>query len=1235
MVIGGGGGGKTYVTFNNNSSSNITAWGGGVGGQGQGGSGGCGGGGGYSAGGGSCNNYSNNYGNSGGAYVLAGLCSGGGGAGAASIDGINATNGGAGGVGIKCSLPGIDKFAPSGISYGTYYWGGGGGGSANSSAASVQYGNGGLGGGGGGGTVNAALPSATGGGSALNPGGNGINDNSLPICGNGGANTGGGGGGGWRGTAGGGGSGIVIIAFPQTVVLTNSQAVLTSAQVANGGFIDVMTMQGVSSPAYQSIKGGFACCLINYDYFGPIMTLRYSSDVNGNYIANFYADVFGNLGTEYLGMGTALYDWLYNAGANTTYAYVTKWYNQGMDICFNSATLYVLGSQPIYDVSSGLMNFGYTGTAGGVAAPQNGWFNLPNGAYPLSPNATADCSYAYIVHHRNYNSASAMTLFSGGLNTSNYIGNGLILNYATSGYYYSWWQGSDLQSTSASMVNNNVVSTTFVATGSATFGAQTLYVNGTTNGSRTAAGIHQQNSTNNYIGNSPYFAASYQFQMYNFFFFSTALTQGTDRAIIEATATPLPFRYISNISNINTSSISTDGFTVSWLGGTGSGVTTTYTINGSVVNPSSSSTGTATFSSLPRMTSWALVITANSGARTTTGNVTIPYPISIIKTDIGYAITFTCTNLDESVSYIQWVNNTTGLTGRAVPTTRSTFIFTDLYNINPGNTYSYTFNILDASNTVFSSMSFSYTTGIGSTITSITTNSITFVWSGIIPVNVDTLVVIATAVSGTSIAQRTITSGTTTTTNYQQTNGNTITWIDNACVSGSTYTYAFTWYKNGTSGTVVYTYQHSYVIASTPTITSILSAFPWHGACMAITLNTSSTTPPGITLTRSPAFTGSVSSITIPWCCLTIKDATTWAVCDIMTLSNTNYTYTATTNGTTSAAVSGITSSFIPRTVNKTYTTSLLAGNYKIFTVAGGGGGGGSNGPGSSQCEGDSGGAGGILQSTIKLLQNETVTVVIGGGGCGGYRYGGTGWNFTLSKTSNVLSNIGATKGGNTTINFSNETNLNIFAYGGGAGGDLAAPNGSSGGSGGGGGGNSNSGGSSGVIGQGYAGAAAPPYCGGAGGGASSAPITTSQGGDGIKCSLAGISTLYPNYYFGGGGGAGTGFGTSGNSLGGIGGGGPGPHLSVVNAAGTAINLELPSAPISGANPFYAYGGHGGLNTGGGGGGTQRQGIAGGWVYTNSSVILPQTWWFPQGGYGGCGYAVIYNTDTGAYTIFS
>jgi hypothetical protein len=354
-----------------------------------------------------------------------------------------------------------------------------------------------------------------------------------------------------------------------------------------------------------------------------------------------------------------------------------------------------------------------------------------------------------------------------------------------------------------------------------------------------------------------------------------------------------------------------------------------------------------------------------------------------------------------------------------------------------------------------------------------------------------------------------------------------------------------------------------------------------------------------------------------------------------MTLSNTNYTYTATTNGTTSAAVSGITSSFIPRTVNKTYTTSLLAGNYKIFTVAGGGGGGGSNGPGSSQCEGGGGGAGGILQSTIKLLQNETVTVVIGGGGCGGYRYGGTGWNFTLSKTNNVLSNIGATKGGNTTINFSNETNLNILAYGGGAGGDLAAPNGSSGGSGGGGGGNSYSGGSSGVVGQGYAGNSAPPYCGGAGGGAASAPITTSQGGDGIKCSLAGISTLYPNYYFGGGGGAGTGYGTSGNSLGGIGGGGPGPHLSVVNAAGTAINLELPSAPISGANPFYAYGGHGGLNTGGGGGGTQRQGIAGGWVYTNSSVILPQTWWFPQGGYGGCGYAVIYNTDTGAYTIFS
>ena len=127
------------------------------------------------------------------------------------------------------------------------------------------------------------------------------------------------------------------------------------------------------------------------------MTLRASTGTNGIATLNFYADTYGNMGTEYLGRGLSLKDWLALSGADSRYAFVTKWYDQGMDFSFNCATQYNTSQQPIYDVSFKLINFGYQGSGGGVVAPQtNCVFNLPDYTFP-----TGDGSYTTIL--KNYN----------------------------------------------------------------------------------------------------------------------------------------------------------------------------------------------------------------------------------------------------------------------------------------------------------------------------------------------------------------------------------------------------------------------------------------------------------------------------------------------------------------------------------------------------------------------------------------------------------------------------------------------------------------------------------------------------------------------------------------------------------------------------------------------------------------------------------------------------------------
>ena len=608
----------TTVTFSGSVTPPIITAGGGGGGGGYGNGGtpvtGFGG----SAGGGTAsinssgNNNGYNYANGGGFYLSnnVGEC-GGGGAGTPGMTNTAAAGYGAGGNGIQCFLPGINNFSPSGTAYGTYYWGGGGAGGYGSGG--IGGGNGGLGGGGGGaaaGTTGggSGLGYGFGGGFAINSGSNG-GTTATGNGGNAGANTGGGGGGssvvnGPTYYGGNGGSGIVIIAFPTYTVSSNQSAVLPASIVSSGLYSATLNNASLSSSAYSSIKGAYASRLLNYNYFGPVMTLRHSLDTTGLYTQNFYSDICGNLGTSYLGTGQSVSNWLSANGANTTYAFVTKWYNQGMDVSFNSATQYKISAQPTYDVANGVLNYGYTGAAGGVAAIYPAFMNLPTNSMPFGQN---DSSFTVVTRFWNWGTTQSDTqadliscYTSGNLghivfnyngspsiavqNLNNTLGPTLATSNGVISYKYI--SRSTTLTNQSYVYQNNVAGTTLNSTAAVTFTPGALSIGNYTSD----INANGYMNAGNFTSNPSYYL---QAQLYNLYVFSSALTDA-DRNLIEAT----PYQYSAPpaITGIASSSVTNTSFAL-----TSSAVTnaTTFII---YVNGSYNTTVVAVSNALPSTT---------------------------------------------------------------------------------------------------------------------------------------------------------------------------------------------------------------------------------------------------------------------------------------------------------------------------------------------------------------------------------------------------------------------------------------------------------------------------------------------------------------------------------------------------------------------------------------------------------------------------------------------------------
>ena len=121
------------------------------------------------------------------------------------------------------------------------------------------------------------------------------------------------------------------------------------------------------------------------------------------------------------------------------------------------------------------------------------------------------------------------------------------------------------------------------------------------------------------------------------------------------------------VTNVTKTASSTTGFTVTWSGGRGLSVTTLFTINGIPVTPSSSSVGTATFTSLSGPT-WVLVITpSNVYGNGTSGTITLTRLISPVLHYI-----FNSANITDGVNIVKFKNQVSGSYNAVIYTPTST-----------------------------------------------------------------------------------------------------------------------------------------------------------------------------------------------------------------------------------------------------------------------------------------------------------------------------------------------------------------------------------------------------------------------------------------------------------------------------------------------------------------------------------------------------------------------------------
>lgn len=274
----------------------------------------------------------------------------------------------------------------------------------------------------------------------------------------------------------------------------------------------------LSTAGYNSCQGAYGSRLLNANYTGPLMTLRTSTN---SATSNFYGDIYGNLTTGTNGSGTSLANWLVLNSGNTTYAFITTLFDQSVT-CTNNGTQATATQQPIYDVASKILNFGYNGSmGGGIASPQGGILNLPNGTVPYG-----NTPYTVTMKHR-YSANTIGGWLGSGVSASSQCNN-FRYNWNTpTSAYNNYWYGADLQSGTYAI--NNVITFKY----NNTTPLSTLYINGTSN-STNARANRANNNLNCTMGKTTSGSETLQGELYYMYIFGSALSDA-DRLIIEAT----------------------------------------------------------------------------------------------------------------------------------------------------------------------------------------------------------------------------------------------------------------------------------------------------------------------------------------------------------------------------------------------------------------------------------------------------------------------------------------------------------------------------------------------------------------------------------------------------------------------------------------------------------------------------------------------------------------------------
>jgi hypothetical protein len=297
---------------------------------------------------------------------------------------------------------------------------------------------------------------------------------------------------------------------------SNNGRDVIQATNANQPKIGTPILDRLSSSGKSAARGIYCLYRANSTYTGPTIKLRRSSD---NAVSDFYADIYGNLGTSANATGTSFSSW---NGSSTSY--VDTWYDQSGS--GNHATQSTTANQPVYNGTLKLID---------TLNSSSLFLNMPSGTVPTG---TLNAPYSFVVRHGSFNNTNGAFIGSG--IWSNSQSNVVRLYSDLPNGYANYWYNNDLLFGTNAAGNGNTVAITYTGT------VHTAYVNGTLS-----------NTNSNHTGGTTAAGQQYLFrspggeylngQMYSVFIFGSALSD-SDRMACQSSPTEVNIRYDGSAS---------------------------------------------------------------------------------------------------------------------------------------------------------------------------------------------------------------------------------------------------------------------------------------------------------------------------------------------------------------------------------------------------------------------------------------------------------------------------------------------------------------------------------------------------------------------------------------------------------------------------------------------------------------------------------------------------------------